>query len=1290
MGKPQVRLVGGGWCVGVDARELGAGVAAQSKGKGKEKDKVEGEGEDEQRTNRVNGVETDAGKARWARCGCWPNAVVRPVICRDTRRRKKKGEGGTGGHENGNGKPKSKGKDTATAARRHREGCGEPTSATEDIDEPPPSSTDESDSHSHLHTDTDSDSGVGAATDTDTDADSDTDDTTLSFALFALRDLRADEEIVLGWEWDDGHAVHMLPALMESPGMFGCVSILFPFGQSNLMAHLPSSSPRPGFDRAAHLHHLRAQFISILHALSSTFTTCACGSSARDCAVKVMERVVDGRWPWPGARTGRSHSRGRRSRSCNGTSNGTRDNVAYASGSGSCGESALSSGSEVDPDGTESEREGIGMCMQGGRTPRPNSNSKSKPRAHSNSILKNGETHSHLHAHATNGEGEGASRRPRPIDLGPLVGVQRGFRTREREPMSGGWCGVELVPSSLAWPDGVDVDIDIDVEGDTPVDVGGGGKSSVKGRSKERKRRRAEKGKARATNLDGEWRNCCSQSISPTMHAEVDVDDSPNVGSEHILPPRMRKLWPRPHHPEPQPASDNATEGTVPATIVCDGNGMNGQETEFDTETEGEDTADGEDLLMHSCSFLDRADTRQMPPPPMPASLDPTTVSSLVHAYIRRSASPLAPAVPGAKSKDLDGSGNTKRTHSPRVPPRWGPPWGVSPPPLSTPSTTPTAISTSTPATATTGGINSPQPILASHFPSSYTPIHSTMSPSVPFSKLSLLSPDMQSGYTATGNNSSADSPHVQLQRSCARDPPQLDVKRASNAEPYRVRFVSPEVLGGAPALTTQDGTADANGVYTESANVNGVGLDISHQGENEAMDVDIYVDVVGEGMPAAPYSPDQRQLDVSPEDNCATDSTIVDIESPPSPSPQPVHDEFGELGATETTTQSSHTESELDPPQSACIPSPPPVPKVKMSLKDFALRRKKQREEELAAKSVGSPGLASVALPSSPIGDDKALDVDMKDGTNGVEDDVPVDCDGIADASGPVQLSSEGPEVPAEDGIRPPTPPHVAEAFQVTHTQTKGSPDVAETLVAKLEAMDEVLFNETIADERTLDVVSFAPEPPPPPLSKAMTEINHVDGSPSLTSMSTSSSSDSRSTSVSAAPHPRTHQIPNFVTPRRPAHEDGEIFNSSPPKAYVPQSHTPPTQPRSFQATRPASPGFSPGPSTAPSASRRPQPQPPPPAPPPPPPSRSASGPTPVSNGLSRPLPSGPRALRGTMSQPSYTTYPPPPARPYSGSQYVPRGPSADRDRTDWDRDRSWSGSARSRGRAGSNGWRR
>ncbi|KAF8064469.1 hypothetical protein FPV67DRAFT_224442 [Lyophyllum atratum] len=43
---------------------------------------------------------------------------------------------------------------------------------------------------------------------------------TLGFAVFALRDLKAHEEVVLGWEWDDGHAIHQLPALIQTPGLF--------------------------------------------------------------------------------------------------------------------------------------------------------------------------------------------------------------------------------------------------------------------------------------------------------------------------------------------------------------------------------------------------------------------------------------------------------------------------------------------------------------------------------------------------------------------------------------------------------------------------------------------------------------------------------------------------------------------------------------------------------------------------------------------------------------------------------------------------------------------------------------------------------------------------------------------------------------------------------------------------------------------------------------------------------------------------------------------------------------
>ncbi|EKM74756.1 hypothetical protein AGABI1DRAFT_132875 [Agaricus bisporus var. burnettii JB137-S8] len=89
----------------------------------------------------------------------------------------------------------------------------------------------------------------------------------LSFGVFAIRDLKPNEEVVLGWEWDDGNVVHSLPALIQSPHAF---------------------PPSP-----QHVQHLRKQMADILHALSSNFTTCACGSKARDCVLNQMAAFVE-------------------------------------------------------------------------------------------------------------------------------------------------------------------------------------------------------------------------------------------------------------------------------------------------------------------------------------------------------------------------------------------------------------------------------------------------------------------------------------------------------------------------------------------------------------------------------------------------------------------------------------------------------------------------------------------------------------------------------------------------------------------------------------------------------------------------------------------------------------------------------------------------------------------------------------------------------------------------------------------------------------------------------------
>lgn len=144
----------------------------------------------------------------------------------------------------------------------------------------------------------------------------------------------------------------------------------------------------------------------------------------------------------------------------------------------------------------------------------------------------------------------------------------------------------------------------------------------------------------------------------------------------------------------------------------------------------------------------------------------------------------------------------------------------------------------------------------------------------------------------------------------------------------------------------------------------------------------------------------------------------------------------------------------------------------------------------------------------------------------------------------------------------------------------------------------------------------------------------------------------------------------------RTVSREDGEIFSPPPPKPLplAPRAHSPPTHPRSFHSgsTSPVRP------------------------PPPPPPPRRPLQPAPhrsqLQNGppSSRPLPSGPRALRGLSGSGSHY-YP-----PFSGGGGAPRAPSADRDRDrdrdrdhrmDWDRD-TRRGSSWGRGRGG--GWGR
>ena len=67
----------------------------------------------------------------------------------------------------------------------------------------------------------------------------------LTFGVFALRDIKANEEVVLGWEWDDGNAVHHLPALIEAPHMFPYAAPLTLFFMQFDHLGFQGASPRP-------------------------------------------------------------------------------------------------------------------------------------------------------------------------------------------------------------------------------------------------------------------------------------------------------------------------------------------------------------------------------------------------------------------------------------------------------------------------------------------------------------------------------------------------------------------------------------------------------------------------------------------------------------------------------------------------------------------------------------------------------------------------------------------------------------------------------------------------------------------------------------------------------------------------------------------------------------------------------------------------------------------------------------------------------------------------------------
>jgi len=227
---------------------------------------------------------------------------------------------------------------------------------------------------------------------------------------------------------------------------------------SRWLTHLASAGLIISAYRAHHLRYIRSQMASMLHALSSTFTTCACGSKAKDCALNLMAEFVDGRLP-----------------------------------------------------------------------------TSSAPLSQRPDALNGGD------------------KRPPRIDLGPLIGAQRGFRTCEKSPLNGGMNGVEMI-SALSVKPAASVDAS---------------RPSSKGRRPSPPSHIKEKAPVVQTSvapspddqLEGkDTRKGTNTRITPELRSSSrgcelrdtvmyrspslsDSDPQPHSEDEEQMPPKMRKRW---------------------------------------------------------------------------------------------------------------------------------------------------------------------------------------------------------------------------------------------------------------------------------------------------------------------------------------------------------------------------------------------------------------------------------------------------------------------------------------------------------------------------------------------------------------------------------------------------------------------------------------------------------------------------------------------------------------------------------------------------------------------------
>lgn len=860
----------------------------------------------------------------------------------------------------------------------------------------------------------------------------------------------------------------------------------------------------------------------MLHALSSTFTTCACGSKTRDCALARIAEFVDSQSPPT---------------------------------------PSPSPPTPFAPDG-----ELWGTAGERSRVRSGSSDSSVKKRT----------------------------------NLGPLIGAERGFRTRERVPWSGGLGGVEMVPTSPPHAEPLSP-----VEPSRPIPEPGA------------KPLKDRKGKSRATESDyAQW------GVSGVADREVDEGrpSTPPTPPETNLPPKLRKRWIR-------KASDSLRAVHSPIVNerpigVIEENVQ--EDTKADEPMQVDDTTAGKypsaPQNPHSLTnALPDPEAAAMPPPPLPPRL----------AALSPRSSPRSPS-------------NIALPRSPTLP---------EPHDSLSPSSRFANLSLLSPVTF--------GPL--SYFPG-YVPRHSTSptppppTPSPPAHQddetpeQQAAAREVQTSSTAISAQSHPQAAPVPSSTADTDTHPEeaplavLQISATSHV-PTQSTSVEPEKSARLPLKVTPDVLAP------------------------ETLPIDVPVDSAGKAA-----IPDMHDVDMSspivPSINVTEESTA--------PAPEDPAPSMGDA-AHEPEPEKHRTPS--PPPR-------PPTPKVKLSLKDFAARKKKQREEASKARErQGSmaPSDAASSLPNTPAGQPAALvdspaivtaplasvgEPPAKTAAPSAPLDEPPPL-GTTQVSPQIVTATNGTSAVPSDK---PEEPQVEPAHTLTASPEEQVVEARDapaqlSLGLKLEALEPAVSLET----RMVNGQHFSSPSKPVDESTRLTRL--VDDStrsietkaeldpptgprtpPRAERLRTSPFSAPAEWTPRDAVGPKTPPRPRARSPRidRPpssdgAHEDGEIVSPPPAKAVPlpPRSSSPPTHPRAYYPP-PRAPGEFSGP-------------------------RRPFRPQTLQNTLppDRLLPRAPRALR----EPMYPGRPPP-----------PRGPSADRDRAEWDRerDRVWVPSSRGRGRGG------